>query len=101
MDGRGTRRRVDFPAGGAKMLSSKLSINQSNPSCFFECVVPAATLIRKMREPFDVLVEGFHPENSRGDRIPIELFLRAAASIEPNIRRLIVLLEQIRFSGER
>jgi hypothetical protein len=64
------------------MLSSRLSTNQSNPPCFFECVVPAATLVPIIRSPFDFLAEGLVSKNSRGDRTAIELFLRFCAGIK-------------------
>ena len=46
------------------------------------------------KKPFDVLNEGLFVQSSRGDRTPIELFRRGAASIEPCIRHLILILDR-------
>ena len=40
-----------------------------------------------MRKPFDVLAEGLRSENSRGDKTPLELFLRGVAGWEAGSRR--------------
>ncbi len=43
-----------------------------------------------IRKPFDLLAEGLISKKSRGDKTPIELFLRAAASLSLRMRDLIL-----------
>lgn len=40
------------------------------------------TLCYEMRKPFDVLVEGLPVQWSRGDKTPLELFVRAVAELQ-------------------
>jgi len=40
-------------------------------------------------KPFDVLAEGLVLQNGRGNRTPIELFMREALGLEPAVARLI------------
>jgi hypothetical protein len=53
--------------------------------------VDDVTLCPTIRKPFDILAKGLFVQSSRGERTRIELFLRGAASIEPQIRWLIVI----------
>jgi site-specific DNA recombinase len=57
------------------------------------CTLDGATLCPTTRKPFDVLVEGLDLSKSRGDRTPVELFLRSCAEIEvPELERLMSII---------
>jgi hypothetical protein len=60
------------------------------PAVFFECVVPAATLVPIIRSPFDFLAEGLVSKNSRGGKTPLELFLAGVRDWEAGLRRFVV-----------
>jgi len=50
------------------------------------------SLVPIWRKPFDILAKGLFVQSSRGERTPIELFLRGAASMEPCVRRFILAI---------
>jgi len=56
------------------------------------CSLDGATLVAKMRKPFDVLAEGLVSEKSRENRTAIELFLSSIAALDQQSRGLIVSL---------
>jgi hypothetical protein len=41
------------------------------------------------KKPFDVLAEGLHSENSRGDKTAVELFLAGVRDWKAGLRRFI------------
>jgi len=49
-----------------------------------------ATLCPTMRKPFDIAAEGLFFQSSRGDWIPIELFVHAVQGLEEPIKRLMM-----------
>jgi hypothetical protein len=49
-----------------------------------------ATLCPTMRKPFDIAAEGLFFQSSRGDWIPIELFVHAVEGWEEDVKRLVM-----------
>ena len=52
---------------------------------FLNCVLDRATLVPTTRKPFDVVAEGLVSENSRGDKMAIELFRRGVRGIPDHL----------------
>src|ERR1700730_9406757 len=56
---------------------------------FLNCRLDDATLVPTIRKPFDVLADGLIAKNSRGDKTPLELFLKGVAGWDAALRRRV------------
>jgi hypothetical protein len=71
--------------------TSKLHTRRVDRKYLYELhLLDGVTLVPEMRKPFDLPVEGLSVSSSRGDKTPIELFVRGVTELTPEVQTLLM-----------